>query len=45
MTTFKKGNKAPAFALPGTTGKQVSLGDFKGRKLLVYVFPKAGTAG
>ena len=45
MTTIKKGDKAPGFALPGSSGKTVKLGDFKGRKLLVYFFPKAGTSG
>jgi thioredoxin-dependent peroxiredoxin len=45
MTTFKKGDKAPEFTLAGTTGRTVRLGDFKGRKLLVYFFPKAGTSG
>ena len=45
MITIKKGDKAPGFALPGPTGKTVKLGDFKGRKLLVYFFPKAGTSG
>ena len=43
--TFKKGDKAPEFALLDTTGKTVRLGDCKGRKLLVYFFPKAGTSG
>ncbi len=45
MTTFRKGDHAPAFALPATTEQTVKLGDFTGRKLLVYFFPKAGTSG
>ena len=45
MRTIKKGDKAPGFTLSGTTGKTVKLGDFKGRKLLAYFFPKAGTSG
>jgi thioredoxin-dependent peroxiredoxin len=45
MTTFKKGDKAPAFALPSTVGKTLKLANFKGRKLLIYFFPKAGTSG
>jgi cytochrome oxidase Cu insertion factor (SCO1/SenC/PrrC family) len=45
MTTIKKGDKAPEFALPDPAGKTVKLVDFKGRKLLVYFFPKAGTSG
>ena len=45
MTQVKKGNKAPGFALRDPAGKTVTLGDFGGRKLLVYFFPKAGTSG
>jgi peroxiredoxin Q/BCP len=45
MVTMKWGDKAPAFALPGSAGKTVKLGDFRGKKLLVYFFPKAGTSG
>lgn len=45
MAKLKKGNKAPGFALADQAGKTVKLGDFKGRKLLVYFYPKAGTSG
>lgn len=45
MTVLKEGDKAPDFALPDQTGKKVKLGDFNGRKLLLYFFPKAGTSG
>jgi thioredoxin-dependent peroxiredoxin len=44
-TTFKEGDKAPGFALPDTSGKTVKIDDFRGRKLLVFFFPKAGTSG
>jgi peroxiredoxin Q/BCP len=40
------GDVAPAFALPATTGKTVSLADFKGKKTVVLAFfPKAYTPG
>ena len=39
------GDKAPAFALLDQTGKKVKLSDFKGRKVLVYFYPKADTPG
>lgn len=39
------GAKAPAFALPRDGGGNVSLSDFKGRKLLLYFYPKADTPG
>jgi len=39
------GSKAPAFTLPRDGGGEVSLTDFKGRKLVLYFFPKADTTG
>ena len=38
-------SKAPAFTLPCDGGGKVSLADFKGRKLVLYFYPKADTAG
>jgi len=38
-------SKAPAFKLPRDGGGQVSLADFKGRKLVLYFYPKADTSG
>jgi thioredoxin-dependent peroxiredoxin len=45
VAELKKGDKAPGFALTDPTGKTVQLADFKGKKLLVYFYPKAGTSG
>jgi peroxiredoxin Q/BCP len=45
MTQLKAGDRAPAFSLLDQDGNQVSLGDFAGRKLLVYFYPKADTPG
>jgi peroxiredoxin Q/BCP len=39
------GSKAPAFRLPRNGGGSVSLADFKGRKLVIYFYPKADTPG
>jgi thioredoxin-dependent peroxiredoxin len=39
------GGKAPAFSLPRDGGGEVSLADFKGRKLVLYFYPKADTEG
>ena len=39
------GSKAPAFKLPRDGGGSVSLADFKGRKLVIYFYPKADTPG
>lgn len=39
------GDRAPAFSLPAEGGGTVSLKDFKGRKLVLYFYPKADTSG
>lgn len=39
------GSKAPAFRLARDGGGTVSLADFKGRKLVIYFYPKADTSG
>jgi thioredoxin-dependent peroxiredoxin len=41
----KSGSKAPAFTLPRDGGDTLSLSDFKGRKLVLYFYPKADTPG
>jgi peroxiredoxin Q/BCP len=45
MAKLKVGEKAPAFSLLDQEGKKVSLSDFKGKKLLLYFYPKADTPG
>jgi thioredoxin-dependent peroxiredoxin len=45
MTTLAPGDMAPAFTLPDASGAPVSLNDFRGRKVLVYFYPKADTPG
>lgn len=42
---LKAGDKAPAFTLKDQTGKSVKLSSFKGRKVLVFFYPKADTPG
>ena len=42
---LKPGDKAPAFTLLDQSGVKVKLSDFKGRKVLVYFYPKADTPG
>ena len=39
------GDKAPTFALDDQSGSTVKLADFKGRKVLVFFYPKADTPG
>jgi peroxiredoxin Q/BCP len=42
---LKAGGKAPAFSLPRDGGGNVSLSQFKGRKLVIYFYPRADTPG
>jgi peroxiredoxin Q/BCP len=42
---LKPGDTAPAFSLPDADGKQVSLADHLGRKVIVYFYPAALTPG
>ena len=39
------GSRAPAFTLARDGGVNVSLKDFKGGKLVLFFYPKAGTSG
>ncbi len=39
------GNPAPDFSVQDHTGKAVSLSDFRGRKVLLWFYPKADTPG
>jgi len=45
MATLKKGDKAPAFDLTDQAGRQVKPDDFKGKKVLLFFYPKANTSG
>lgn len=44
-TELAVGAKAPAFTLPRDGGGQVSLAEFRGRKLVLYFYPRADTSG
>ncbi len=39
------GDKAPDFTLPNQDEASVSLSDFKGKKVVLWFFPKASTPG
>ncbi len=39
------GKKAPSFTLLNQDGKQVRLGDFKGKQVVLFAYPKAATGG
>ena len=42
---LKAKDQAPDFILTDRNGTRVSLSDFRGRKVLLYFYPKAGTSG
>ena len=39
------GTKAPDFTLPDQNGQPVSLSDFRGKKVVLYFYPKDNTPG
>lgn len=45
MATLNIGDKAPAFSLLDQDGNKISLSDYKGKKILLYFYPKADTPG
>jgi len=45
MASLKVGDKAPTFTLPAADGTQVSLADFRGKKVILYFYPKDDTPG
>jgi len=45
MTTLKVGDKAPNFEALDQTGKTIKLSDYKGKKLVLFFYPKASTPG
>jgi len=45
MPKLEAGAKAPAFTLPDTDGKPVSLKSFAGQKVVVYFYPRDDTPG
>lgn len=45
MTTLTKGDKAPDFSGVDQDGKTHTLADYKGKKLVVFFYPKASTPG
>ena len=45
QTKLKAGDKAPEFTAKDQDGKSVSLSQFKGKKVILYFYPKDFTAG
>lgn len=45
MTTLKEGEKAPYFEGINQDGQKITSDDFKGKKLILYFYPKDNTSG
>ena len=45
MTTLQKGDNAPSFSGKDQDGNLHTLADYKGKKLVVFFYPKANTPG
>ena len=45
MARLEVGDRAPAFTLVNQHDEKVKLSDFKGKKVIVYFYPKADTPG
>ena len=45
MTTLKVGDRAPEFAVNDQDGKLIRLTDYKGKKVILFFYPKASTPG
>lgn len=45
MARLDKGDRAPDFALPDEHGETVRLGDYAGRRVVVYFYPADDTPG
>ncbi len=45
MTTLTSGDKAPYFEAKDQEGNTIKLSDYKGKKLVLFFYPKASTPG
>jgi peroxiredoxin Q/BCP len=45
MTTLKTGDKAPDFEALDQQGNSIKLSDYKGKKLVLFFYPKSSTPG
>jgi len=45
MATLEIGNNAPNFKIKSTSEKEISLADYKGKKIVLFFYPKDNTPG
>jgi peroxiredoxin Q/BCP len=44
-TILQSGKPAPTFKLPSSSGEPVNLADYKGKRVVLYFYPRADTPG
>ena len=44
-SVLQPGSPAPRFKLPSSTGEQIDLADYRGKRVVLYFYPKADTPG
>jgi peroxiredoxin Q/BCP len=42
---LKVGDAAPAFSVPDQNGRTIRLADYRGRRVILWFYPKADTPG
>ena len=42
---MKQGSKAPTFKLPASSGETIDLADYKGKRVVLYFYPRVDTPG
>jgi thioredoxin-dependent peroxiredoxin len=42
---LKAGDKAPEFTVKSDEGKDVAFSDFRGKRVILFFYPKANTSG
>jgi peroxiredoxin Q/BCP len=42
---LKEGDKAPAFQVTADEGQKISLGEYHGKNVILFFYPKANTPG
>jgi peroxiredoxin Q/BCP len=42
---LETGDKAPSFTLTADDGREISLSEYRGQRVVLYFYPKAGTSG
>ncbi len=45
MALKKEGSRAPEFTAHSDSGKEISLKEFRGKKVVLYFYPKDATPG